>query len=180
MEPHNVTHYRRLGQDELTSADRQLLIDIHAAAFGDEMQDPFHQRFPWFVDHWSERPGFVCVIGYDGETAIGFAYGAPAVVGREWWRPHWVPESGETGTFHVSELAVLPRARKTGAGQRLHDELLRGRQEMLAALLVDTTHVRMVAHYQQWGYLGVGAERQFPDSPMYEVMVKRLEGEGPK
>ena len=170
-----MTDYRQLGRDELTADVKQLLIDIHAVAFGDEMDDPFHQRFPWFVDHWSERPGFDCVIGYDAETAIGFAYGAPASPGKEWWRPHWTPEGNESSTFHFSELAVLPRARKTGEGLRLHDELLRRRDEALSTLLVDTTHTKVIARYREWGYTSVGSGRQFPDSPIYEVMVKPLQ-----
>lgn len=173
MEPHRVTDYRQLGRSELTADVKEVLIGLHAGAFGDEMQNPFHQRFPWFVDHWSELPGFMCVIGYDGETPIGFAYGAPAAPGKEWWRPHWTPERVET-TFHLSELAVLPRARKTGEGLRLHDQLLRGRSEALSTLLVDTTHPKVVARYQEWGYASVGSGRQFPDSPVYEVMVKPL------
>jgi GNAT superfamily N-acetyltransferase len=174
MEPRLVIDYRRIGSDELTDEVKKVLIDLHALAFGDEMQNPFHQRFAWFVDHWGSRPGFVCVIGYEGAVPIGFAYGAPATPGKEWWAEHWVPEGAETSTFSISELAVGPRWRKAGEGQRLLEQLLDGRPEAIAVLLVDSAHTKVVAKYKEWGYLSVGDQRPFPDSPLYEVMVKVL------
>lgn len=169
-----MIEYRRIGCDELTDEVKRVLIDLHALAFGDEMQNPFHQRFPWFVDHWGSRPGFACVIGYEGQVPVGFAYGAPATTGKEWWAEHWTPEGEDASTFSISELAVGPRWRKTGEGQRLLEQLLDNRPEAIAVLLVDSTHPKVIAKYGEWGYFSVGDQQPFPDSPLYAVMVKPL------
>ncbi|MFB7397778.1 GNAT family N-acetyltransferase, partial [Streptomyces sp. NPDC056191] len=80
---------RRYGHSEAAEI-RQILLDVHAEAFAAEMDDPFHDqdRFAWFVDHWSGLPGFDCVIAYDGDEPAGYAYGAPAVHERQWWREY--------------------------------------------------------------------------------------------
>jgi len=169
-----VIEYRRIGHSELTEELRQTLIDVHAEAFGDEMANPFHQKFPWFVDHWSGNPGFACVLGYDGDEPIGFAYGAPAAVGREWWRDHWAPEQEDTSTFSLSELMIRQNWRKTGESARLHDQLLVYRPESFAVLLADTTHPKVLDLYASWQYKQVGVQRPFADAPLYAVMVKNL------
>jgi ribosomal protein S18 acetylase RimI-like enzyme len=175
MEPTFVIEYHRIERDGLTANLREVLIDVHAKAFGDEMQNPFHQRFPWFIDHWASRDGFACVIAYEAETKqpVGFAYGAPAAPGKEWWRNSWTAP-GDPSTFSVSELMVLPEWRGTGEGRRLHDYLLDSRPEALTVLLVDTTHPKVLALYTRWGYEKVGEQTPFPDSPLYAVMIKSL------
>ncbi|MGW7505953.1 GNAT family N-acetyltransferase [Streptomyces albidoflavus] len=152
---------------------RQTLLNVHADAYADQMDDEFHQRFPWFVDHWGGQEGFACVIGFDGEEPVGFAYGAPAVAGREWWREH-LSVPGGASTFSVSELMVRPRWRKTGVSRRLHEELLAGRPEALAVLLVDPEHPKVEALYETWGYRRVGRRQPFPDSPNFAVMLREL------
>lgn len=152
---------------------RQTLLDVHADAYADQMDDEFHQRFAWFVDHWGAHPAFACVIAYDQDEPVGFAYGAPSNPGREWWRDHTAaPE--ESSTFALSELMIRPKWRKTGASQLLHDALLEGRDEHLVVLLVDTDHPRVQALYERWGYEKVGERQPFPDSPLYATMLRHL------
>ncbi|MFC9126926.1 GNAT family N-acetyltransferase [Streptomyces sp. NPDC057099] len=154
-----------------------MLIDVHADAYADQMDDPFHQRFAWFVDHWSGMNGFSCVVAYDAEEPAGFAYGAPLATGREWWRSAgYEPISGRTTTYAVSEVMVRPRWRKQGVSERLHEALLEGRAEDLAVLLVDVTHPKVRELYGAWGYAKVGEQQPFADSPVYAVMVKTLRG----
>lgn len=150
---------------------RQTLIDIHADAYADAMDDDFNQRFPWFVDHWGGNPGFSCVIAYDGHEAVGFAYGAPATPDREWWREHLDPAPEKHRTFSFSELAVRTERRKTGAAAALSRALMDDREEYLAVLLVDTAHPRVQALYETWGYRKVGERQPFPDSPVYAVLL---------
>ena len=105
------------------------------------MDDPFHQRFAWFVDHWSGMNGFSCVVAYDADEPTGFAYGAPLAPGREWWRPTgYEPNNGYTATYAVPEVMVRPRRRKQSISERLHEALLKERTEDLSG----ATLARMV------------------------------------
>lgn len=164
---------RYFGHDDLPMI-RQTLLDVHADAYADEMDDEFTQRFPWFVDHWGTHPGFACVVGYDGDDPVGFAYGAPATPGREWWREHLPSEPTDASTFSVSELMVRPQWRKTGIAERLHAALISGRPEALAVLLVDPDHPKVQALYETWSYRRVGNRQPFPDSPNFTVMLRDL------
>ncbi|MBZ6204725.1 GNAT family N-acetyltransferase [Streptomyces olivaceus] len=164
---------RRFGHEDLP-AIRPTLLAVHADAYADEMDDEFNQRFPWFVDHWGGHPGFACVIGYDGDEPVGFAYGAPATPGREWWREHLSEPPTDDSTFSVSELMVRPHWRKTGTAKHLHETLLEDRPESLAVLLVDPGHPKVEALYEAWGYRRIGNRQPFPDSPNFTVMLRDL------
>ncbi|NEA38008.1 GNAT family N-acetyltransferase [Streptomyces sp. SID11385] len=170
-----ATDLRHYGKESLPGGFRQLLINVHADAYADAMDNEFHQRFPWFVDHWSGMEGFTCVVAFDSDEPTGFAYGAPLQPGREWWRSTaFEPNNGYTATYAVSEVMVRPRWRKQGISQRLHEALLRERGEDLATLLVDVTHSKVQNLYETWGYEKAGEQQPFADSPVYAVMVKRL------
>lgn len=165
---------RHYGRDDLPEI-RQTLIDVHADVHADRMaDDEFRQKFPWFVDHWGGNHSFSCVIAYDGDEAVGFAYGAAGAEGREWWRDHLDTAPEKSRTFHFSELMVRERWRKTGAAERLHRALMGTRDDDLAALLVDVTHPKVQTLYEAWGYRKVGEDQPFPDSPVYAVMVADL------
>ncbi|WP_164543546.1 GNAT family N-acetyltransferase [Streptomyces mobaraensis] len=176
MEP-SMTELRHFQHGSFPDGFRELLIGVHADAYADAMSDPFNQRFPWFVDHWTAREGFSCVVAYDGDEPTGFAYGAPLQPGNEWWRStDYQPNNGYTATYAVSEVMVRPRWRKQGIAARLHEALLKERTEDLAVLLVDVTHPKVQALYESWGYTKVGERRPFADSPLYAVMLKSLCG----
>ncbi|MBD0711160.1 MULTISPECIES: GNAT family N-acetyltransferase [unclassified Streptomyces] len=164
---------RRFAHGDLPSI-RQTLLDVHADAYAEEMGDEFVQRFPWFVDHWGGHPRFSCVVGYDGDEPVGFAYGAPATAGREWWREHLAEPPADDSTFSVSELMVRHRWRKTGTAERLHAALLADRPEALAVLLVDPDHPKVQSLYETWGYRRVGSRRPFADSPTFAVMLRDI------
>ncbi|MCX5399107.1 GNAT family N-acetyltransferase [Streptomyces sp. NBC_00102] len=153
---------------------RQVLLDVHRDAYADVMDDEFNRRFPWFVDHWAGRPGFACVIAFDGDDPVAFAYGAPASPGKEWWREHIDPTAGRERTFSYSELAVVTKFRKTGTAELVTRTLLGSRAEDLAVLLVDTGHPRVQALYESWGFRKVGQQQPFPDSPVFAVMLAEL------
>ncbi|MEU7416906.1 GNAT family N-acetyltransferase [Streptomyces antibioticus] len=173
----NVIDLRHFQHGNLPESLRQLLIDVHDDAYADAMDDPFNQRFPWFVDHWSGMEDFSCVVAYDGDEPTGFAYGAPLAPGREWWRStDYEPHDGCSSTYAVSELMVRPRWRKQGVSERLHEALLKERTEDVAVLLVDVTHPKVQTLYESWGYTRVGERRPFADAPLLAVMVKDLRG----
>ncbi|MEU1554300.1 GNAT family N-acetyltransferase [Streptomyces scabiei] len=173
MEPHLMAvDVRRFTHADLRQI-RQDIIDVHADAYQDAMDDEFNQKFPWFVDHWGGNPDFDCVIAYDGDDPVGFAYGAPATPYREWWREH-MPAPEKDATFSFSELAVRTAYRGTGLAEQLTRALLDGRDEDLVVLLVDTEHPRVQATYEAWSFRKVGERQPFPDSPRYAVMVADL------
>ncbi|WP_405602225.1 GNAT family N-acetyltransferase [Streptomyces sp. NBC_01410] len=159
-------------------AIRQTLLDVHAHIPEYSPDDPFNRRFPWFVDHWGSDTDFSCVIGYEDEQAIGFAYGAPLTAGREWWRGHLEPAPERSRTYAVSELMVCAEWRKKGLADQLHDALLADLSEDIAVLLVDSTHPKVQARYESWGYQKVGERQPFDDSPIFSVMVKPLSSTG--
>ncbi|MET9642721.1 GNAT family N-acetyltransferase [Streptomyces syringium] len=161
---------------------RELLLDIHDDCYAEsENREGFdsRERFAQFVDAWSSRPGWDCVIGYDGTEPVGFAYGAPLPTGTPWWSkisglgPEFTRENGSR-TFAVSEVMVRPRWRKTGTAERLHHELLTGRPEARATLFVDSSHPKVAALYESWGYTGVGESQPFADAPLMIAMVRPL------
>ncbi|MFF9897424.1 GNAT family N-acetyltransferase [Streptomyces longispororuber] len=155
---------------------RTLLLDIHDECYADE-EDEFHsrERFSEFVDAWSAKDTWACVIGYDGGEPVGYAYGASFSPGG-WWRgvdaPEWLTE--DTRVFALSELMVVPRWRKTGASEKIHDALFVGRDTHAVTLFVDTAHPKVVALYERWGYYKINESRPFDDAPLYAVMVKEL------
>ncbi|MGW1463142.1 N-acetyltransferase family protein [Streptomyces sp. NPDC002308] len=153
---------------------RQALLDVHRDAYADAMDDEFNRRFPWFVDHWGGHPEFACVIAFDADEPVAFAYGAPAAPGREWWREHVDPAPEKDRTFSYSELAVVPKFRRTGTAELVTRALLDGRAEDLAVLLVDTEHPRVQALYESWGFRKVGRQQPFADAPVFAVLLAGL------
>ncbi|MFJ2589668.1 GNAT family N-acetyltransferase [Streptomyces sp. NPDC087538] len=166
---------RSFGHEDLPDIE-QTLLAVHADAYAAKLGDEFVQRFPWFVRHWGGNPEFSCVIGYDGGEPVGFAYGAPATPGREWWREHLSEPPADETTFSVSELMVGMRWRKTGVSKQLHEALVADRPEALAVLLVNPDHDKVESLYETWGYRRVGNRQPFPDSPNYAVMLRELRG----
>ncbi|MEU8764287.1 GNAT family N-acetyltransferase [Streptomyces sp. NPDC048659] len=167
---------RRYTHQDLPAV-RQTLLDVHADAYANDMNE-FTQRFDWFVDHWGSNPAWSCVVAYEADEPAGFAYGAPAMPGREWWREHLTVPPDDASTFSVSELMVRPRWRKTGTAKQLHVALIADRPEALAVLLVDPQHPKVQALYEAWGYHQVGTRQPFPDSPNFAVMLLDLRAAG--
>lgn len=157
---------------------RELLLDIHDEVY-EGSTDPLAGRdvFAGFVDRWSSREGFACVVGYDQDRPVGYAYGAPLSEATTWWTvvtPRLPPEfTRETGvrTFALSELMVRGPWRGTGAAWAIHQELLRDRGEGRAALLVHKAHHGVRALYERWGYRTVGEAVPFEGAPELCAMV---------
>ncbi|MFJ4683543.1 GNAT family N-acetyltransferase [Streptomyces sp. NPDC088789] len=167
-----VKHY---GQQDAKSI-RTMLLDIHDAAYeGSTEAFDSRERFAEFVDGWSSRPGWVCLIGFDEGEPVGYIYGAPFSPGG-WWRGSDRPQSlgDQDRAFALSELMVLPRWRKTGASLKLHEALLASRDEEAVTLFVDLSHPKVVALYESWGYEKVDHSKPYDDSPMFAVMLRPL------
>ncbi|MBB1245824.1 GNAT family N-acetyltransferase [Streptomyces durbertensis] len=157
---------------------REMLLDMHESVH-DGGSDRFRarERFAWFVDRWSGKESWSCVIGFDEGEPAGFAYGAAFGRGG-WWkgseRPASIPPM--ESVFALSELLVVEKWRKTGLSDALHEALVDSRGDDVATLLVDVTHPKVLALYESWGYTKVDEQKPFEDSPVFAVMVKRLVG----
>lgn len=155
---------------------RTMLLDIHDEAYADDDAE-FHsrERFAEFVDAWSGKETWSCVVGFEDGEPVGYAYGAAFSPGG-WWRGVDTPESvtAETKVFALSELMVVPKWRKTGAAVRLHQALLDHQDTDVVTLFVDTAHPKVKALYETWGYRQLDESKPFDDSPVYAVMLKTL------
>ncbi|MFF0445611.1 GNAT family N-acetyltransferase [Streptomyces sp. NPDC004609] len=177
MTPHPALDLRHHDHTHAV-AIRTLLLDVHDEAY-EGSDDPLAGRdaFARFVDHWSARDGFACVIGYDGGQPVGYAYGAPLSSATTWWAKVVPPLpdgfTAETGnrTFALSELMVRAPWRGTGASRRIHDALLAPRTEQRTTLLVHKEHPKVRALYTSWGYRSVGEVVPFPGAPDLCAMV---------
>lgn len=56
---------------------RSMLLDIHDDVYADN-PDPYHRRERWtyFLDRWSSRENWRCILGWEDGGPVGFAYGA--------------------------------------------------------------------------------------------------------
>jgi GNAT superfamily N-acetyltransferase len=72
------------------------------------------------------------------------------------------------------EIMVRDPWRGTGLAHRIHEELLAGRDEERATLLVEPEHPNVKALYEEWGYQHIGDQQPFPDAPLYATMVRQL------
>ncbi|MEF3119491.1 GNAT family N-acetyltransferase [Streptomyces chrestomyceticus] len=175
-----IRHYDHRHAAEL----RPLLLEVYAEVYAEAAKtDPFAtvDRFAQGLDAWSTKPGWTCVVGYDGDQAAGYAYGAPLVAGAPWWGgllsdvdPDLIEETGSR-TYALSELMVRVPWRKTGVSRQLHDALLEGRPEERATLLVDQSHPKVHALYESWGWQTLGDLRpRLHGAPVFHAMLLPL------
>ncbi|MFJ3310296.1 GNAT family N-acetyltransferase [Streptomyces sp. NPDC086549] len=173
----DLRHYGR----ESAAAIRELLLDVHDEVY-EGVDDPLTPReaFAKFVDSWSSKESFACVIAYDQAQPVGYAYGASLGASTTWWAKVTPPLpaafTAETGTrtFALSELMVRVPWRGTGASVRIHDTLMASRREERATLLVHKDHVKVRALYEAWGYEAVGECVPFEGAPELCAMVLPL------
>lgn len=159
---------------------RDLLIDVYAEVYADRLADPFFS-----VDRFAQRlaghvgaPNWAAVVGYSGDEPVGYAYGATRPASSTAWHgvqpppdPEMARETGDR-TFFLFELMVRAPWRKTGTAALIHEELLRGRPEERVCLTVEHDHPKVRARYERWGYRRVGSVHPFPDSPLFDVMLR--------
>lgn len=75
---------RRYGRDDLDNV-RPTLTDLYAEVYADRLSDPFFsvERFQERLDGHVSRPGWEAVVGWDGDQAVGYAYGSPCRSARD-------------------------------------------------------------------------------------------------
>jgi ribosomal protein S18 acetylase RimI-like enzyme len=165
-------------------AARDQVLDVYRAAYADMLDDPFRtpDRFWDRLDAYASREGFGMAAAHDGDTMVGFALGYPLPPNTRWWEGlrgdfegdgEFVREDGRR-TFAFNELIVRPGWDGQGLGRQLHDLLLRDRPEQRATILVRPDNDRARSAYLRWGWQQIGTMQPFPDSPVFDSLVRSL------
>jgi ribosomal protein S18 acetylase RimI-like enzyme len=69
---------------------------------------------------------------------------------------------------------VHPERQRQGIARALHDELLSGRPELRATLLVRSDNSIAQTAYARWGWRAVAKLKPFPDSPVFDALILPL------
>lgn len=152
-----------------------------------ESGDPFNSpdAFMHRFGRYTQRSEFDLVLPFaDGEPA-GQTWGWPLDErsGAGWWdgleqepEPGFTEEDGKR-TFALSEIMVRREWTGRGVAHALHDELLRGRDEQRATLLVEPENTTAYRAYLSWGWSKVARLRPaWPGAPLFDVLVLPLPG----
>ncbi|MFI0446838.1 GNAT family N-acetyltransferase [Actinomadura sp. 6N118] len=160
---------------------------IHQDAYADRIASgaPFYsvEAFMQRFDAYTSRDGLDLVIGYEHDEPIGQTWGWPLGPNSRSWeglepdpdRPaDFTAEDGRR-TFALSEIMVRQAWTGRGYAHALHDELLRGRPEQRAMLLVNPTNERAQRAYSKWGWQQVGRlTPSWDNAPRFHVLMLNL------
>jgi hypothetical protein len=154
---------------------------VDVIARGEEFHtiDAFMRRF----DAYARWEGFDLVVAWlDGEP-VGQAWGWPLdrARGADWWEglikepePGFTAEDGKR-TFALSEIMVCQQHTGQHIAHAMHDELLNGRDEARAVVLVDPADDQAYRVCLRWGWRTVGQLRpRWPGAPLFDVLVQPL------
>lgn len=153
-------------------------LDVHA---GDDSAFYGEDRFRRQMSGHMTAPGWEVVTAVDDGEIAGFAYGLPLGPATRWW-DGLVGEAPagftvETGrrTFALSELMVQSAWRGQGLASRLHEELMSGRPEERATLLVRPDNTTAQAIYARWGWQKAAEVRPaWEGAPQYDALILPL------
>lgn len=179
--PSQIT-FTRHDPDATAAILDTVVVGVYEASHVDVIENPFYsgERFAERVRGYVRAPGFEIVIAYADGAPIGQAFGYALPATSRWWEglTTSVPEgfAVETGdrTFALNELMVVPEWQGKHIAHALHDELLVGRKEERATLLVRENNDAAQAAYVRWGWKKVGKLRPYPDAPHFDAMILPL------
>jgi GNAT superfamily N-acetyltransferase len=178
-----ITHFDTAGARAMTEA----LVSVYAEIYAHKADDPFYsvERYAERLRAHSSGPGYELVVGRIDGTIVGYAYGVPLPAGTAWWNglvdplpPELIEETGRR-TFALNEIMVRQAWRRGGVARRLHDDLMAGRTEERATLLVEQGNAPARTAYRRWGWREIGYLQPFPDAPVYASMLLDLVGQPP-
>ncbi len=162
---------------------REALADVYEEAYAERLDGAFRSRTA-FLDRlaaYVQRPGFELVSAIEDHEIVGYIFGFGIAPSGTWWGgfcgevPQEVREPTKQGqVFAISELMVRPAWRRRGIARLLHDNLLEGRREILATILVDPANTPARTAYYSWGWKKIGDIQPFENSPIFESLAKFL------
>ncbi|RSS34063.1 GNAT family N-acetyltransferase [Streptomyces sp. WAC07061] len=132
------------------------------------------------LERYGQAPGFAAVLAFDaGDRPVGYAYGNTVEAGDLWWKrisDDLDTEYTRAPTLALREIGVTVPFRGTGLARRIHDELLAGREDRYASLMVNPAagQGKVQQVYASWGYEAIGPVQPAPDSPVLTAMVRPL------
>jgi ribosomal protein S18 acetylase RimI-like enzyme len=179
---HFTAEQAHLRRDTVDDIFQRSYVD--AIASGDPFDSPaeFMRRFDAYTNPSRSR-GFELVVAYLDGTPAGQTWGWPLNPGAAWWgglhlddgdQSEFTRETGER-TFALSEIMVCAEHTGRGLARALHEELLGGRPEQRATLLVEPDNDRAYAAYRKWGWVRVGWLRpSWESAPTFDVLIHNL------
>jgi ribosomal protein S18 acetylase RimI-like enzyme len=176
------TTFRHFAAESAEEILDSVVAPVYAASHIDVIANPFYsaERFVERVRGYLRAPGFELVAAYVDNEPIGQAFGYALPPNARWWEGLTTPMTEgftvETGdrTFALNELMVVPDRQRMGVAHALHDDLLNGRQEQRATLLVREDNASAQQAYIRWGWEKVGKLRPYPDAPHFDAMILPL------
>jgi hypothetical protein len=153
---------------------------VQAIASGEPFHsaDAFMQRFDTYITHH----GFDMLVAYLAGEPVGQTWGWPLAPDTGWWDGLLAPLPAELTredghrTFALSEIMVRDGLTGRGIAHKLHDNLLAGRPEERATLLVEPDNTTAYRAYLRWGWSKVGQLRpSWPDAPVWDVLLRPLD-----
>lgn len=158
---------------------RQTLLDVYADVRAPLLHLPNYrvETFAERLDRHGTEAGFGVVLGYDGDEAVGYAYGNTLAEDDRWWSRMKQPlPDGFTAvsTVALKEIGVRIPWRGKGIAKRIHDEFLAGRAEERVTLLVNPLagDGKVQALYESWGYQPFNEQQPSPDAPRLVAMIR--------
>ncbi|WP_066946712.1 GNAT family N-acetyltransferase [Microtetraspora fusca] len=179
--PLTFTHLNRDAAREAV----ETVADIYQRSYVERIAAgaPFYtvERFMHRFDLYTKRDGFELVIAEADGAPIGQSFGWPLPADTAWWKglrtevPHGFTDEDGHRTFALSEIMVTEPYQGQGVAHALHDELLKGRPEERATLLVRPDNVAAYAAYRRWGWHKAAELRPaMTDAPVYDALIKSL------
>lgn len=159
-----------------------------ASLYGDVYAEPPYFETESEVADFSSRllsqaqePSFRLIAAWDQERLAGYIYGFAIKNGSPLWETIFLspdPRCNVRGWTYpvafVSELLVAASYRRRGIALALHDGFVTVRSEPKAVLLAHPEATAAQTAYEMWGWYRIGAGRPWPDTPLYDTLVKDL------
>ncbi|WP_063019714.1 GNAT family N-acetyltransferase [Nocardia niwae] len=186
----NFQHYTAAQARELRGDVERIFLDSYVDAIesGEEFEsfEAFMHRFDAYTDP-ARAGAFELVIARSHGESCGQAWGWPLTAKTAWWDGLRLDEGDQAAftvedgsrTFAFSEIMVRKQFTGRGIARALHDNLLAGRPEQRATLLVRPENHRAYDNYRRWGWYRVGTLRpSWPDAPRFDVLMRDLQQAG--
>lgn len=172
--------------DRATVEDIYLHSYVEQIATGDRFRsaEEFMRRFDSYTS--PRNSGFELVQARMDDQPVGQSWGWPLSKDAAWWGglvlddpdvdvEEFTAENGSR-TFALSEIMVNSEFTGQGIARQLHDELLGGRPERRATLLVAPTNTRAYSTYLRWDWYKVGHLRpDWEGAPQFDVLIRDLQ-----